>query len=165
MKQENKTKSGSGRSGSGNTSKGRNENKNGSNGSQNGHSSGNREKSGSSSEQTSGQQQEKGQGSKLEKFFTDQLKDIYYAEQKIVQSIPEMQEACTTDELKDAFGEHLMQTRKHVKRLERVFELLGQKPEGKKCEAIEGIVKEAKEIIQETEEGTMTRDAALIMAA
>ncbi|HVU57777.1 MAG TPA: ferritin-like domain-containing protein [Puia sp.] len=104
-------------------------------------------------------------GQYLEKFFLDQLQDIYYAEQKIVQSLPKMQKAATTDELKDAFEDHLYQTQRHVRRLEKIFEMLGQKAEGKKCEAIEGIVREAETIIQETEENTMTRDAALIMAA
>ena len=104
-------------------------------------------------------------GQYLEKFFLDQLKDIYYAEQKIVQSLPKMIEATTTDELREAFEDHLHQTQRHVRRLEKVFEVLGQKAEGKKCEAIEGIVREAEEIIKETEQNTMTRDAALIMAA
>src|SRR5882757_6257168 len=103
--------------------------------------------------------------SPLEKFFLDQLKDIYYAEQKITQSLPKMQEAATTEQLKDAFEDHLFQTQRHVRRLEKVFEALGQKAEGKKCEAIEGIVREAETIIKETEGNTMTRDAALIMAA
>jgi len=104
-------------------------------------------------------------GQYLEKFFLDQLKDIYYAEQKIIQGLQQMQEAATTNELKEAFEDHAYQTQRHVRRLEKVFEALGQKAEGKKCEAIEGILKEAKTIIDETEEDTMTRDAALIMAA
>ncbi|TMI66276.1 MAG: ferritin-like domain-containing protein [Bacteroidetes bacterium] len=103
--------------------------------------------------------------SPLEKFFTDQLKDIYYAEQQLVKALPEMQHACTTEELEDAFENHLKQTERQLKRLERVFQLIDQKPEGKKCEAIEGLIKEAKSIISETKEGTMTRDAALIIAA
>ena len=103
--------------------------------------------------------------SHLEKFFLDQLKDIYYAEQKILQSLPKMKDAATTEELKDAFDDHLHQTQRHVKRLEKVFETLNKKAEGKKCEAIEGISREVESIINETEEGTMTRDAALIIAA
>jgi ferritin-like metal-binding protein YciE len=103
--------------------------------------------------------------SHLEKFFLDQLQDIYYAEQKIVQSLPNMQQAATTGELKEAFEDHLHQTQRHVKRLERVFETLGKKAVGKKCEAIEGIAREVETIIGETEEGTLTRDAALIIAA
>jgi ferritin-like metal-binding protein YciE len=103
--------------------------------------------------------------SKLEKFFTDQLKDIYYAEQKILQSLPKMKEAATTDELKNAFDDHYKQTQKHAKRLQDVFNMINLPAEGKVCQAIEGITKEAEEIINETEQGTMTRDAALIMAA
>ncbi|HEY1871754.1 MAG TPA: ferritin-like domain-containing protein [Chitinophagaceae bacterium] len=101
----------------------------------------------------------------LEKFFTDQLKDIYYAEQKLLKAIPKMAQASTTEELEDAFNDHLKQTEKHVKRLEKVFQMLGKKPEAKKCEAIEGIVKEAETIINETKKESMTRDAALIIAA
>jgi ferritin-like metal-binding protein YciE len=105
------------------------------------------------------------QESLLEKFFKDQLMDIYYAEQQIVKALPKMQEACTTEELKEAFNDHLHQTQKHVKRLEKAFEAMGEKAQGKKCEAIEGIIKESESIIKETKEGSMTRDAALIMAA
>lgn len=101
----------------------------------------------------------------LEKFFLDQLRDIYYAENKIAQSLPKMSEACTTGELKEAFEDHLHQTQRHIKRLEKAFESIGQKAEGKKCEAIEGIAREVENIIDETEEGTLTRDAALIIAA
>jgi ferritin-like metal-binding protein YciE len=101
----------------------------------------------------------------LEKFFTDQLKDIYYAEQQLIKSIPKMEEAATSDELKEAFNDHLHLTQKHVKRLEKVFSLLGKKPEGKKCEAMDGLIREAEGIISETKESSMTRDAALIIAA
>src|ERR1700761_7218347 len=100
-----------------------------------------------------------GEPSYLEKFFTDQLKDIYYAENKILEGLDKMIKSATTDELKDAFKEHRGQTEKHVKRLDKVFGLLNKKPEGKKCDALEGILKEAESIIDETEEGTMTRDA------
>lgn len=129
--------------------------------------------SGRGQQGTSGREQQRS-GSKesspqddspLEKFFLDQLKDIYYAEQKITQSLPKMQEAATSEQLKEAFEDHLHQTQRHVKRLEKVFQTLNQKAEGKKCEAIEGIVREAESIIKETQDGTHTRDAALIMAA
>jgi ferritin-like metal-binding protein YciE len=108
---------------------------------------------------------QKNKTSPLEKFFIGQLKDMYYAEQHLLKALPEMQKAATSEELEDAFEKHLKQTERHVKRLEKVFSLLDQKPEGKKCEAIEGLTKEAKSIISETREGTMTRDAALIIAA
>jgi ferritin-like metal-binding protein YciE len=103
--------------------------------------------------------------SHLEKFFLAQLKDIYYAENKITQALPKMQQATTTEQLKDAFEDHLHQTERHVKRLEKVFQSIGQKVEAEKCEAIEGIAREVDNIIEETEEGTLTRDAALIIAA
>lgn len=101
----------------------------------------------------------------LEKFFMDMLKDIYWAEKALVTAIPKMKDAATTEELKDAFEDHLYQTQKHVSRLEKIFQLRGQKPEGKKCEAMEGLTKEAESIIKETEDMSMTRDAALIIAA
>src|SRR5439155_24892630 len=99
-----------------------------------------------------------GQGSLLEKFFIDQLQDIYYAEQQLLKAIPKMAQASTTEELEDAFNNHLRQTERHVKRLEKVFQIIGKKAEGKKCEAIEGITREADSIIKETKQDTMTRD-------
>jgi ferritin-like metal-binding protein YciE len=76
-----------------------------------------------------------------------------------------MKAASTTEELEDAFENHGKQTERHVKRLEKVFQLLNIKAVGKKCEAIEGLIKEAKSIISDTKEGSVTRDAALIIAA
>ena len=105
------------------------------------------------------------QGSLLEKFFTDQLKDIYYAEQQLLKAIPRLAQASNTEELEDAFNDHLRQTERHVKRLEKVFQIIGKNPEGKKCEAMEGLIKESETIISETRKGSMTRDAALIIAA
>jgi ferritin-like metal-binding protein YciE len=105
------------------------------------------------------------QPSYLQKFFTGQLKDIYYAEKELVKHLPEVKKAATTEELEDAIDAHIRQTERHVQRLEKVFQMIGQKPEGKKCEAMDGLLKEARTIIGETEEGTMTRDAALIIAA
>ncbi len=110
-------------------------------------------------------QQANGQESLLEKFFMDQLKDIYYAEHQLLKALPEMQKAATTEELEDAFKDHTEQTERHVKRLEKVFRLVGKEPEEKKCEAMDGLIKESKTIIRETKEGSMTRDAALIIAA
>lgn len=114
---------------------------------------------------TDKQQQEDNSPSLLEEFFIAQLKDMYYAEKLIQKTLPKMQEATTTEELKEAFEDHLHQTTKHVKRLEKVFEMLGRKAEAEKCEAMDGLVKEGEKIIKETKEGTMTRDAALIIAA
>jgi ferritin-like metal-binding protein YciE len=104
-------------------------------------------------------------GSYLQKFFVDQLKDIYYAEKELINGLTEMKNASSTEELEDAFDTHLKQTERHIKRLEKVFQLIGKNPEGKKCEAMDGLLKEGKNIISETEDGTLTRDAALIIAA
>ncbi|HEX6180175.1 MAG TPA: ferritin-like domain-containing protein [Chitinophagaceae bacterium] len=107
-----------------------------------------------------------GQGnSQLEKFFTDSLKDIYWAEKALVKALPQMQKAATTEELKTAIGEHTVQTKSQVQRLDQVFELFGKKAQGKKCDAMEGLIKEGESMVEETEEGSMTRDAAIIMAA
>ena len=101
----------------------------------------------------------------LHKFFVSALKDIYFAENAIIEALSEMQQAATTDELKEAFEDHQLQTRKHVSRLEKVFKLIDETPEQTECKAIKGIIEEGQEIIKSTEEGSMTRDAALIIAA
>ncbi|KMQ68937.1 hypothetical protein ACM39_06555 [Chryseobacterium sp. FH2] len=103
--------------------------------------------------------------SSLHKFFVDALKDIYYAEHKLVDALQTMHDAATTEELKDAFEDHQLQTKKHISRLEKVFKLINETAEQKKCEAMDGLIKEGEEIIKSTEEGSMTRDAALIIAA
>lgn len=103
--------------------------------------------------------------SELKKYFTDSLKDIYWAEKHLTKALPKMKKAATTEELKSAIEEHIAQTEEHVTRLEQVFDLLGQKPQAKKCEAMEGLTKEGESIVEETPEGTMTRDVGIIMAA
>ena len=108
---------------------------------------------------------ENAKGGLLYKFFLDALKDMYFAENHILEGLQKMQTAATTEELQEAFEDHYLMTRKQISRLEKVFRLLGEKAEGKKCEAILGILKEGESIIKETEEGSMTRDAALIIAA
>ena len=108
---------------------------------------------------------QKMKNSSLHKFFVDALKDIYYAEDAIVDALQKMQDAATTEELKDAFEDHQLQTKKHISRLEKVFKLIGETPEKKECKAIVGIIQEGEEIIKSTEEGSMTRDVGLIIAA
>jgi len=87
------------------------------------------------------------------------------AEKHIIKTLPKMKKAATTDDLKNAFEEHLEVTRTHVDRLEQIFGLLGEKVQAKTCEAIEGITKEGESIIEDTEDGSATRDVGLIMAA
>ncbi|MEO5592603.1 MAG: ferritin-like domain-containing protein [Chitinophagaceae bacterium] len=107
-----------------------------------------------------------GQGnSQLDKYFTDSLKDIYWAEKQLTRTLPKMQKAATTEELKSAIEDHLVQTEEHISRLEQVFEILGKKAQAKKCDAMEGIIKEGASIVAETEDGSMTRDVGIIMAA
>ena len=103
--------------------------------------------------------------SQLQKFFEDSLKDIYWAEKNLTKALPKMQKAATTEELKNAIEEHLAQTENQVARLEKVFELIGKKAQAKKCDAMEGLIKEGESIVEETEEGSMTRDVGIIMAA
>jgi ferritin-like metal-binding protein YciE len=102
---------------------------------------------------------------KLMELFVDSLKDIYWAEKKLVSSLPKLQKAATTQELKNAIGEHVTVTKGHVTRLEEVFGILGRKAQGKKCEAMEGLVKEAETVVEDTDAGTATRDVGIIMAA
>jgi ferritin-like metal-binding protein YciE len=104
-------------------------------------------------------------GSLLEEFFIDTLKDIYWAEKALTKALPKMSKSATSSELKKAFDEHLEVTKKQIERLEDVFGELGLKPQGKKCEAMQGLVEESESIISETKDDTSTSDAALIIAA
>jgi len=106
-----------------------------------------------------------GSNSQLDKYFTDSLKDIYWAEKALTKALPKMQKAATTEELKNAIEDHLVQTEEHITRLEQVFEIMGKKAQAKKCDAMEGIIKEGASIVEETEDGSMTRDVGIIMAA
>lgn len=102
--------------------------------------------------------------SPFEKLFLAILKDTYWAEKHIVESLPEMIEATTTGALKEALTEHLETTSKQVKRLEQVFEILEQKAEAIKCPVMEALVKEGNKMIEETPSGSMTRDASIIIS-
>jgi ferritin-like metal-binding protein YciE len=104
------------------------------------------------------------QDSKLKEFFIDQLKDIYWAEKKLVKTLPKMQDAATTQQLRDAFGNHLSQTEGHVERLAQVFGMIGEEVDSSKCQAMAGIVDEGEDIIDDTDEGTAQRDVGLIFA-
>jgi ferritin-like metal-binding protein YciE len=92
------------------------------------------------------------------------LKDLLWAEQKLVDTLPKMAEAATSAELRDAFQQHLSETQGHVQRLEQIFGSLGLEPDTTKCDAMDGIVDEGEEIISNTDEGTATRDVGLIFA-
>jgi len=98
------------------------------------------------------------------KFFEDSLKDIYWAEKALTKALPKMAKKATSKELTLAINEHLSVTQNQVKRLEQVFELIGKKATAKKCEAMAGLIKEAEEIMEETQHGDV-RDAGIIAAA
>src|SRR5436190_20280514 len=100
----------------------------------------------------------------LNDLFHDTLKDIYYAEKQILKALPKMAKAATSDKLRAAFEKHHEETEGQVERLEQIFELLGKAARGKKCDAIEGIIDEGKEIMEEYA-GRPALDAGLLAAA
>lgn len=105
------------------------------------------------------------ENSEFHEFFVDELKDIYWAEQHLAKALPKLQKASTSKELAMAFEKHAKETREQIKKVEKVFEILGEKVEAKKCDAMEGLLKEADNIIDDTDKDTFTRDAGLILAA
>ncbi|TCK28991.1 ferritin-like metal-binding protein YciE [Ancylobacter aquaticus] len=100
----------------------------------------------------------------LEVLFHETLKDIYYAERKIVKALPKMARGAQSPELKAAFEKHRDETEGQIERLQQVFELLGKRPQGKTCAAIEGILEEGEEILEEFK-GQPALDAGLVAAA
>src|ERR1700722_13738917 len=102
--------------------------------------------------------------SKLREFFLDQLRDIYWAEKKLVKTLPKLSEAAHSEDLAAAFDSHLTETEGHVTRLEQVFSLLGEEAKAVECPALKGIAEEGEEIIDETEDNTAQRDVGLIFA-
>jgi ferritin-like metal-binding protein YciE len=100
----------------------------------------------------------------LDDLFEETLKDIFYAENKILKALPKMAKAAQSEELKAAFEKHLKETEGQVSRLEKVFDMIEVAPRGKKCEAIEGMIEEGAEIMKEFK-GAPALDAGLVSAA
>jgi len=100
----------------------------------------------------------------LRDLFEDELKDIYWAEKALTKAIPKMVKNASSEELVTALNDHLEVTKGHVERLEEAFRILGKTARAKKCDAMEGLVKEAEGIMEDTEEGVV-RDAGIISAA
>ena len=100
----------------------------------------------------------------LDTLFHDTLRDIYYAERKILSALPKMARGAQDPKLKEAFQLHREQTEVHVERLQQVFEIIGKNPRGKTCAAIEGILEEGEEILQDYK-GSPALDAGLLAAA
>lgn len=114
-----------------------------------------------SSDKTEKKETDVAQG--LRELFVEELKDIYWAEKALTKAIPKMIKNASSEELIEALTGHLDETLEQVTRLEEVFSLLDEKPQAKKCDAMEGLMKEADEIMQNTEKG-MVRDAGIILA-
>jgi ferritin-like metal-binding protein YciE len=104
------------------------------------------------------------QHSRLREFFMDQLRDIYWAEKKLVKTLPKLSEAAHSEELRNAFDMHLKETENHVTRIEQAFSLMQEKSDATECPAMKGIVEEGEDIIDETEDKTAQRDVGLIFA-
>ena len=100
----------------------------------------------------------------LKTLYIDELKDLYNAENQLLKALPKMAKAASSEELKDAFEKHLEQTKSHVERLEEVFEEIGEKPKGKTCRAMKGLIEEGSEILEEDGEESVI-DAGIIVAA
>ena len=100
----------------------------------------------------------------LRELFVDSLKDIYWAEKALTKALPKMAKNATSENLITAINDHLTVTQEQVSRLEQVFELIGEKASAKKCEAMEGLIKEGESIMEETEQGPV-RDAGIIAAS
>ncbi|MEA2599806.1 MAG: hypothetical protein QOF89_798 [Acidobacteriota bacterium] len=100
----------------------------------------------------------------LQKLYVEELKDLYSAEKQILQALPRMAKKASNAQLKAAFQEHVQVTQGQLERLDQIFEGLGKSPRGKKCKAMEGLVEEGKETMQEDMDDDVM-DAALIAAA
>jgi ferritin-like metal-binding protein YciE len=100
----------------------------------------------------------------LDELFYDTVKDIFYAEKKILTALPKMAKAAQNPDLKAAFAKHKTETEEQVSRLQQIFELLEKKPQGKKCLAIDGIIEEGQEIAKEYK-GSPALDSGLLAAA
>ncbi len=101
----------------------------------------------------------------LEKFFIEELKDIYGAEKQLQKSLNKLKDAALSSSLKKAFADHNQVTIEQISRLEDAFKLLNRRPQSKKCEAMEGLIEEAINVIKETDKNSSLRDVGLIIAA
>ncbi|HEY1054801.1 MAG TPA: ferritin-like domain-containing protein, partial [Emticicia sp.] len=103
-------------------------------------------------------------GEKLRKLFIDSLKDIYWAEKKLIQYLPKFARAATSEDLQVVFETHYTETLEHINRLEKVFKMIHEPAKTKKCPAMVGLLDECNEIIASTEENSIVRDCGLIFS-
>ncbi|MGB9415845.1 MAG: ferritin-like domain-containing protein, partial [Acidobacteriaceae bacterium] len=100
----------------------------------------------------------------IDELLLDELKDLYSAEKQITKALPKLARAALSQDLKSAFESHLEETEGQIERLDRIFEILGKSPKGKKCHGMEGVLEEGSEVLEELDKSPV-RDAALISAA
>ncbi|MGA0555632.1 ferritin-like domain-containing protein [Larkinella sp. VNQ87] len=100
----------------------------------------------------------------LRELFISELKGIYYAEKQIADALPTMAEAATTDVVRDAFSQHLAETQNQIRRIEQIFNHLGLEADEKTCNAVDGLVDDGEIVVADTDSGSLTRDAGLIIA-
>lgn len=123
-----------------------------------------RNSSTSRTKKSSGSSNMQSEETMLRELFIEELRDIYWAEKHLVKALPKMKKAATSEELAAAFEDHLAVTEKQIERVEQVFELLDMTPRAKKCEAMDGLVKEAQSVIEELPKGSSVIDAGLIIS-
>jgi ferritin-like metal-binding protein YciE len=100
----------------------------------------------------------------LKKLYVEELRDLYSAENQLIKALPKMAKGASSAELKQAFEDHLEQTKEHVERLDEIFDRLGEKPAGKTCKAMKGLIEEGSEMLEQDGEASVI-DAGLIGAA
>lgn len=100
----------------------------------------------------------------IEKLFIDELRDLYSAETQIAKTLPKLAKAADSEELRSSFESHLRETEGHVRRLEQIFEMIGESPKGRTCDGIKGVLSEGAKMLRGTKEGPV-RDEALISSA
>ena len=100
----------------------------------------------------------------LRELFLSELKGMYYAEKQIADALPDMAEAATTDVVRDAFQQHLAETQNQIRRIEQIFQHLGVEADEKSCNAVDGLIDDGDVVISDTDSGSLTRDAGLIIA-
>lgn len=103
--------------------------------------------------------------SKFHELFLHELKDIYWAETHLAKTLPKMRDKATSEKLSNAIDSHIKETERHVERLEEVFEMMDEEAEGITCEAMQGLIAEAEEILDDTESDSMVRDAGIIISS
>lgn len=119
---------------------------------------------GATAQRRSGASSQKSDETMLQELFLDELKDIYWAEKHLTKAMPKMRKAATSQELGDAIDQHLNETEEQVRRIEQVFEMMSIPAKAKKCEAMDGLVREAQQLMDELPKGSKVRDAGLIIA-